>query len=458
MTDATAQLAFPGAVGYGRSCVGGRGPSTGSGQAKVYHVTTLEDATPAPPGSLRAAIIAKEPRIVVFDVAGTINLVSQLTVTNPYLTVAGQTAPGEGICLKCGPTNMDAAIGLRTYQCIFSNIKVRPGIGGTSLAGPRHGDAVDCFGNKGSAADVHHIYLRNCSCSWSVDEIIDFYGIHSSTLDSCLLSEPLNLSTHSYTVADPAIGHSKTILLSHPGCANITIYRCVLAHAMDRMPEMRLESGVLDFINNVIYNWGTDAGSEGGREWVGHLNNLYGDWAMNFIGNLYKPGPNSANRHRVLYDYPTDLAAAAGLTQPVGSILTVYEAANVDTAAGFVSIIQTDAANTTLMMADAPIGEVGYGKPMPAWEAYEILVRLGTVGDCYRLNDLGKRVPRADGVDRRVLQEIIEGTGRIIDDPQEVGGWPMLDPGQPLDWNENHVPRAYAEHYPESTIDDFLWR
>jgi pectate lyase len=451
MTDTT-QLAFPGAVGYGRFTQGGRG-------GKVFHVTTLEDATPAPPGSLRAAIIAKGPRIVVFDVAGTIDCVAQMSITEPYITIAGQTAPGEGICLKNGLTNMDSPIGLRGPHILISDIKSRPGPGGTSREpGKRHGDAVDAFGNKGSSADVHHVYLRNCSASWSVDELIDYYGIHDSTIDGCLLAEPLNLSTHSYTAENPQIGHAKTVLFSHPGCANNTLYRCVMAHAMDRMPEMRLESGVLDFINNVIYNWGPLEGDVGGRQWVGHLNNLYGDWAINFIGNLYKPGPNSANRLRIDYDYPADPADTAGPETPLGSTLTAYEWGNIDTAEGLVTITQTDTERTTLIAAAAPLGEVGYGNPLPAWAAYDLLVKEARCGDWYRLNDMGARVARSDAVDRRILQEIVEGSGKIINHPDEVGGWPTLDPGQPLDWNDNHVPRAFAEHHPDSTIDDFLWR
>ena len=135
--------------------------------------------------------------------AGTIELVRQLTVTNPYLTLAGQTAPGEGICLKSSSTNMDATFSPRCDEVIVSNLKFRPGIGGTSLTGARTGDAVDGIGNRPQGMMVRNHYYRNCSISWPVDECMDLCGVSEVTVDSCLLSEPLNLSTHSYTAANP---------------------------------------------------------------------------------------------------------------------------------------------------------------------------------------------------------------------------------------------------------------
>ena len=167
------------------------------------------------------------------------------------------------------------------------------------------------------------------------------------------------------------------------------------------------------------------------------------------MGNWFKPGPESVVRKHFWYGHPSG---------SVGNQVTLYLAGNLDFASLLIDeVYHQYPDSTTLTYVDAPLGDAGYGAPLPVLSAYDLLVVRGQCGDWYRLNDMGKRVARNDAYDRRVLQEIFDGSGRIINDPSEVGGWPDLDPGQPLDWGPGDVPRAYAEHYPDRTVEDFLW-
>ncbi len=160
-SDKNKQLAFPTAEGYGKYTVGGRG-------GRVIHVTNLNDAGA---GSFRAAVSESGPRVVVFDVSGTIRLLSNVSIKNPYLTIAGQTAPGDGICISGGK------IGIGTDQVIIRHIRVRVG---DENEGDH--DAVECRGRK-------NVILDHVSASWSVDETMSVYGCDSITVQWCMITE-----------------------------------------------------------------------------------------------------------------------------------------------------------------------------------------------------------------------------------------------------------------------------
>lgn len=440
ITPPSEDLPFAAAVGYGRfTCAN-------HATWQVLHVTNLNSSGT---GSLRAAVAATGPRIIVFDLAGTINLDSQINITQPYCIIAGQTAPGDGIVLKNTANNLDAPISWRTHDIIISNITSMPGPGGTSVTGvPRYGDAIDAFGNQGSVAPVWNVYLRNCDGFWSVDEVVDFYKCHDVTIDCCLLAEPLNLSTHSYTGADAAIGHSKFILFSHPACYNGTIYRTVMAHGMDRFPDARMESGYLDMVNCVIYNWGTNLAANGGRSWIVHVNNLFGDFGVNFVGNYFKRGPNYAARNHFHYDFP-------GETPVLGTTLTAYVSGNTDTVDGAVTITDVDPTETTLTLVGSPVGDAAYGTPLTSDQAYTELITNGRVGNWYYLNASGQRVARSNDASLLIISEVAGGTGSI---KNVVGTYPTLDTGTPYtDTDGDGIPDTYKAAHPSHTIADFLW-
>lgn len=225
--------AFPGAEGYGALARGGRG-------GRVILVTTLEDYDPEKdeviPGSLRAAITAQGPRNIIFRVAGTIELKAVLNIDEPFCTIAGQTAPGGGICLK------NYQLGIRTHDVIIRYLRVRPG------PGPHY----DYEHHSVETNRCRNVILDHCSLTWGTDEAVTFARSSDSTVQWCILGQGLNISTH----AEGA--HSKTTMIAH-GSTRITYHHNLLVHSYDRnprihsLPENQVDELILnDFRNNVI--------------------------------------------------------------------------------------------------------------------------------------------------------------------------------------------------------------
>jgi pectate lyase len=207
--------AFPGAEGYGAMTRGGRG-------GKVIMVTNLNDTGP---GSLRDACETEGPRIVVFAVSGTITLESRLRISNPYITIAGQTAPGEGICIKKYPLSINAS------EVIIRYIRVR--------LGDETGDDTDAISGKHKYPK--NIILDHVSASWSVDETVSIYHCENVTVQWCLVSESM------YNA-----GHAKG---THGfggiwGSNRSTYHHNLLAHHSSRNPRFASGCGYNDFRNN----------------------------------------------------------------------------------------------------------------------------------------------------------------------------------------------------------------
>lgn len=246
------QLAFPTAEGYGKFTKGGRG-------GEVYEVINLNDSGN---GSLREAIEATGPRTVVFRISGTISLKSPLKIKNPYITIAGQTAPGDGICIKNHPLSIDAD------HVIIRYIRVRLG----DVSGNDY-DAV-------SSRYTKHIILDHISVSWSVDECLSIYHCDSITVQWCIISESMSKSNH--------------IKGSH-GFGGIwgsnygTYHHNLLAHHSSRNPRMASGCGNTDYRNNVIYNWGYQSLYGGEKHQQG--NDKFSFSNINIVANYYKPGP-----------------------------------------------------------------------------------------------------------------------------------------------------------------------
>lgn len=241
-------VAFPGAEGFGRYAVGGRGGA-------VYHVTTLEDGDWE--GTLRYAVERDEPRTVVFDVAGTIFLKAPLRITKGHLTLAGQTAPGEGVCIARYPVTINAE------QVIVRYLRFR--VGNESEGDP---DGLGCSTSR-------DVIIDHCSISWSVDESCSVYGGERLTVQWCMISESLR-----------SAGHKKG---SHGygaiwGGAKASFHHNLLAHHDSRTPRLGPHMHTqtrewMDMRNNVIYNW-AGSGCYGGE-----------GMKVNIINNYYKPGP-----------------------------------------------------------------------------------------------------------------------------------------------------------------------
>lgn len=249
-------LAFPEAEGYGKYAIGGRG-------GVVYHVTTLEDNNE--PGSLRYGLQhVQGPRTIVFDVGGTIWLKSGLGCNGKYITIAGQTAPGEGILLR------GASFGLG-HDVICQYIRQRLGHGRTS-------DGMGCAGGENTMID-------HCSIAWSSDEGFSSRGARTISFQHNIISEALNVAGHKNYPEGTKHGYAATI-----GGDISSYHHNLMAHNEGRNWSMSgaldgagYYAGRLDLFNNVCYNWGGRTTDGGAHE-------------VNFVNNYYKEGPASHNK------------------------------------------------------------------------------------------------------------------------------------------------------------------
>ena len=249
-----APIAFEGAEGCGKYSLGGRG-------GKEYIVTSLADD--GSEGTLRHAVEAEGPRIVKFAVCGDIHLQGPLNIENPYLTILGQTAPGKGITLR------DHNVFITADHVIVRYLRMRLGTAASVEA--------DALG----ARHCHHLMIDHCSISWGTDENASFYNFADATIQWCIISEALNSSVHH---------KGKHGYGGIWGGRNVSFHHNLLAHNNSRNPRFdhpRLYwnndhlhfRGTVDFVNNVVYNWGMKAIYGGEEGW------------FNVTENYFRPGP-----------------------------------------------------------------------------------------------------------------------------------------------------------------------
>jgi len=385
--------AFPGVEGFGKYTVGGRG-------GKVIEVTNLNDAGP---GSFRAAVSAKGPRTVVFRVSGTIALESELKIREPYLTIAGQTAPGDGICIKNYQVNFD------TSQVIMRYLRFRPG--------DEKGKEQDAFGGAGNQIVVDH-----CSASWGVDETFSINKAANLTVQWCLVSESLYHSIHKKG------NHGYGGLWGGPGGS---WHHNILAHHSSRNPRAsgNVDSGLMDYRNNVIYNWG--------------FNSAYGGelWPRNWINNYYKSGPATDDKVRGRIFLQKD---PRGKMFAAGNFVAGFPAISADNWNGGINFAPDGEATEKTLRVDRPF-VVAPVTTQSAEAAYGLV-----------LAQAGASLVR-DAVDRRVVEEIRTGTATfgasykgggkgIIDSQKDVGGWPELRSlPAPVDTDHDGVPDVWEQ-------------
>lgn len=388
-----AQDVYPGAQGGGRSVTGGRG-------GKVLYVTSLEDDEKKQ-GTLRWAVSQKYPRIILFRVAGIIELKEHLFINRPNVTIAGQSAPGDGICIKGFPVSVN------TENVIIQFIRFR--------MGDENGVADDAL--KGIRKK--NILIDHCSMSWSTDECSSFYDNENFTMQWCILSESLRNSVH---------GKGKHGFGGIWGGNKATYHHNLLAHHDSRNPRFcgaryhaQPENENVEMVNNVIYNWGGNSGyaGEGGQ--------------YNIIGNYYKPGPASLakkGRHNYRIFSPNSDAGDNRQARGVwgkfyvsGNFMHGNEEVTNDNRKG-IHIDNRSDENQTMdgIMVAAPFAISGM-KPLDAREAYgHVLAKAGAS-------------LRRDNVDKRVVNEVRLGTftfsgskgsaNGLIDSQNDVGGWPV---------------------------------
>jgi len=399
-------LAFPGAEGYGRFARGGRG-------GVVVAVTNLNNSGP---GSFRDAIEGDYgPRTVVFNVSGLITLESDLIVggSRPYITIAGQTAPGKGICTKRRQFGMSGA---DDVICRF--IRSRPGDeSGTTL-------------NGSGMAGVNHTIMDHCSISWGIDEELSTRGAKNVTFQRSLISEALNIAGHQNYPAGTRHGYAASV-----GGDIASLHHNLLAHNEGRNWSMAggLDgtgyAGRLDIFNNVVYNWRSRTTDGGAHE-------------VNFVNNYYKPGAAFANNKALNAQY----GGFPGTQQYYfeGNVMPGYFATN-NQAAGKTTSTENGG---TLPENSTP--------PYSAWVSAPFFPSYATIDEvtnAYKkvLSDAGCNQPQIDDHDVRVIRETIDGTytytGQgpyggspgLPNSQNDVGGWEDYGNAmRPMDWDADH--------------------
>ena len=399
--------AFPGAEGAGKWARGGRG-------GKVYEVTNLEDSGP---GSLRAAVEAEGPRIVVFRVSGTIVLLSRLTISNPFITIAGQTAPGDGICLRRYPLVVAANDVIVRHIRSRSSAEAFRGPGATA-------EGMDSL----SVTTGSGIIIDHCSTSWSVDENLstsvqtDGRKLDKVTVQWCIIGESLNRSVHTSPKA-----HGYGTLAKGGFGAEYSYHHNLYLHNNSRNPypgnynDISADPAGLtfDFRNNVIYNWmnpyagyNTQAGANSVTK-------------MNFVGNYYKAGPDSGGNHAFFQRVLTSRGYFHANWMNTGYPDDPW------------SLVMWDP-----KWDAAQIAAFKQSSPLPVSEA----ITMDDAKTAYArvLADVGATRPKRDPVDTRLVKDAANGTGRIIDDESEVGGWPELkSTPAPADADHDGMPDSW---------------
>lgn len=404
-----AEIAFPGAVGFGRVATGWKG-------GEVVEVRSIADSGP---GTLRdCAENGDIPRICVFRISGTITLFTPIMVGS-NLYIAGQTAPGDGIQLRMAGAASGPLVLFNVHDVVIRFLKLRPGPSRSPSP------TVDAL----SVENGTRLYFGNLSMMFSTDEIISIHVSGSTSSDITLANSIVALSLD--RANHPKGRHSKGALIcSHEGegnaCGRITLWQNLFAHNRDRNPDVKGTAlGPIEIINNVFY----DPISQ-----FGEFYDLLGDLRVAYVGNVALSGPSTIDRtppavgiFRSEGGHRIDVAVADNIAvrpKPCGDGRT---------------FAIHDAASTSVFSTARP---ADLSAPViPADQALALV--LATAGD---------RVPAArepDALDAAVLADVRDCTGRVINEPDDVGGWPELRSAMPPeDRDRDTLPDGWEESVP----------
>lgn len=381
--------AFPGAEGFGTLTAHGRG-------GRVIQVTNLNDTGP---GSLREALTATGPRIVVFHVGGLITLATPIEIRTPGLYVAGQTAPGDGITVR------GSQISVKASDVVIRYVRSRAGDGTVGTAcGSRDGFQI-------INGPWKNVVLDHVSASWGVDENMSIWPSASSTATTditiqwSIISEGLLNSCH------PEGPHGMGVLLGDFS-SNISFHHNLMAHNNQRNPRIKGSVRNADIVNNVFYNYGQIAGQ------FGESNKLS---TANFVKNYWKAGPSSTASYQL--SVATKMSSGTGIFYQ-GNIAPRRP---------------TDTGPEYAISNQGPLYAVTTRFAAPA-------ITTQTALDAYPLilASAGASFPVRDAVDARIVNETQTGTGRIIDSPSQVGGYPVYRNGTPpVDTDADGMPDSW---------------
>ena len=336
-------IAFEGAEGCGKYSLGGRG-------GKEYVVTSLADD--GSEGTLRHAVEAEGPRIVTFAISGDIHLTAPLNIRNPYLTILGQTAPGKGITLR------DHNVFITADHVIVRYLRMR--------LGSASGVEADALG----ARHCRHLMIDHCSISWATDETASFYNLSDATIQWCIISEALNSSVHH---------KGKHGYGGIWGGRNVSFHHNLFAHNNSRNPrfdhpklywenDLLHFRGTVEFVNNVVYNWGMKAIYGGEEGW------------FNVINNSFRPGPATRRNGEWL-----DISISETTSMIKGKFY-------IDENEYDGTVVEDDRSESERFVTSVTINE------QSADEAYKAVLKHAGASH------------RRDAIDRRIIREVRKGT------------------------------------------------
>lgn len=422
LADTAKLAAFPGAEGGGMYATGGREVAR-----EVYHVTTLADDGSV--GTLRDAV-SESDRIIVFDVAGNIELANALNITGDNLTILGQTAPGDGICIK------DNAVTVFGDNVIMRYLRFRMGDDATV--------ENDTLGGR----SINNVIIDHCSISWSTDECASFYENTNFTMQWCIVSESLKQSVHAkgshgyggiWGGKNASFHHN--LIMSHDS-RNPRIATAGIDAAYN---DVTKQIDLTDLVNNVVYNWGGNSayGGENGAP-------------VNLVNCYYKPGPATTHKSRLFQisaKAEGDTTGTNSLNRPGwGTDLYVsgnYVEGSADVTSDNTKGIVTDSNSTKYSVwTDANITDDEKTVHNRYSEEYPITTQ--TAQEAYEsvLEGVGASVVR-DEVDVRLINEVKTGSSTygngIINSPSEVGEYPELTGTKAKDSDNDGIPNEWED-------------
>lgn len=425
-SGASAHPAFPGCEGFGCETQGGRG-------GRILAVTSLADSGT---GTLRAALATTGPRIVVFRIAGFITLQSPITVVEPFLTVAGQTAPGSGVTIR---NKLTSDLGLAadsftslvvtTHDVVVQHLAIRPGVwhvnpactGRNAIPNPNPTGSTCVDAGDVQAVEInypaHHVVLDHLSLSHSTDETIDLGGATDVTVQWSIISDGYRSYPYcghfgtcdAWGGKGAQVGDTVTAAAGHE-TTRLSWHHNLWAHTAARLPQL---VGVSDVRENIAYNW---------REHGADIHNLLGETKANYVGNTSIPGLDTKRVKNSVMAHDWACGSDAICT---GAPLRFFTDAAVNCVRYTGTVWQPCVLSDYQLEEPVAAPPVTVGGDVLAW-----------AGSAVRLGATGHVIDRRDSIDVGVVANVRNGTGRAPVYTTPIS-WPPVVSGQPYADTDN---------------------
>jgi hypothetical protein len=355
---------------------------------RITHVTSLADAGA---GTLREALGVAGPRVIVFDVAGYIDLQSDLTIENGQVTIAGQTAPGPGVVLRGGTVNIRASDIVVEHVAIYAGSSANP-----ERAANR--DGINIYGRPSRKMWVKNVVLRNLSVGWGVDENIGINGLVDGVkIERSLIAEALMRGGH------PKGEHSMNLLLGNP-VKTVLILGNVFAASNQRSPRLT-QGNIVEFLNNLVYGFGRKASH------IDSSKSMAGAARIDVIGNLYGRTPDSRCNQRLV-----QISETFFKSEPPSKVHVADNTEMLREVDGC-QPANADDSRIAQRLSPIPLAIVPSWHLVPSESIYPGILDL-----------VGSHPARRNPIDARILNGIRDGTIRLVDNEQQIGGWPPITP------------------------------